>query len=146
MEKKYRLVTKGNVDGMVSAILLNALSLIQEVFFVTENDFKAKKIATSENDITVNLPFTTGVHQAFDYHDSSTSAIMINKNHIYDCTVSSASELIFSYYHDNLEASIELEKLLSIANKESLHTLNTKERLYVYTQYETIFDKQLVEA
>ncbi len=146
MEKKYRLVTKSNLDGMVSAILLNALSLIQEVTFVAENDFKEVKISTNENDITVNLPFATGVHLAFDYHDSSTSSIMINKNHIYDTTLSSAAALIYSHYHDRLKKHEKLEKLVGIANHESQHTLSTKERLYVYTQYETTFNRQPLEA
>ncbi len=146
MEKKYRLITKSNLDGIVAAILLDALSLIHDVTFVSEDDFKAQKISTNANDITVNLPFTTGIHQAFDYHDSSTSAIMINKNHIYDTTLSSAAALLYSHYHDRLKEREELKELVNIANKESQHTLTTKERLYVYRHYKTTFNKQLAEA
>ena len=142
----YRLLTKSNIDGIVSAILLKHLALIDDVTFVRESDMQEGKVATSLQDITVNLPYTRGVHLAFDYHDSSKKDIIINEHHIFDTTFQSASDVIYEHYHDRLKNNTALKELVHLASNETNHTLTTKERMHVYTQYEKIFDKKPVEA
>ncbi len=143
---KYRLVTKSNIDGVVSAILLHEIGMIEDVLFVQEKDIKNGNISLSLQDILVNLPFVKGVHQSFDYHDSSKDAIILNENHIYDCSCDSCATLIYDYYHDRFEDINILKELVEIANKESTHTLTTKNRLDVYKYYENRFEKKLQEA
>ncbi len=68
--KKYRLVTRSDFDGLVCAVLLNDLNLIDDIKFVHPKDMQDGKIEISSRDITTNLPFVPGVHLAFDHHSS----------------------------------------------------------------------------
>ena len=67
---KFRLITRSDFDGLVCAVLLKELDMIDEVKFVHPKDMQDKKIKISSNDITTNLPFVPGVHLAFDHHSS----------------------------------------------------------------------------
>lgn len=65
-----RLVTRSDFDGLVCAILLKELNMIDEIVFVHPNDMQNGKVAVSERDITTNLPYVPGVGMAFDHHSS----------------------------------------------------------------------------
>ncbi|MDR0465942.1 MAG: exopolyphosphatase, partial [Deltaproteobacteria bacterium] len=39
--QKYRLVTRSDLDGLVSAVLLNHLGLINDILFVHPKDMQA---------------------------------------------------------------------------------------------------------
>jgi hypothetical protein len=71
-DKKYRLVTRSDFDGLACAVLLNDLEMIDEIKFVHPKDMQDGKIEISERDITTNLPFVPGVYLAFDHHLSET--------------------------------------------------------------------------
>lgn len=147
MEERYRLVTKSDLDGIVSAILLKHLDVIEEVTFIQEEEMIKGNIKVSLNDITVNLPYTRGVHQAFDYHDSRcVHDITMNENHIFDTSAESASSVIFSHYHDKLKEDSLYASLVQMATDATNHTLTMHDRIYVYDQYQTLFDKKPVEA
>lgn len=65
-----RLVTRSDFDGLVCAMLLKELNMIDEIKFVHPKDVQDGKIELSENDITTNLPFDPRVGLAFDHHES----------------------------------------------------------------------------
>ena len=69
---KYRLVTRSDFDGLVCAVLLKHLNMIEEIKFVHPKDMQDGKVEINDNDITTNLPFVPGVHLAFDHHLSET--------------------------------------------------------------------------
>ena len=62
---KFRLVTRSDFDGLVCAVLLNELDLIDDIKFVHPKDMQDGKVEVSDRDITTNLPFVPGVHLAF---------------------------------------------------------------------------------
>ena len=67
---QYRLVTRSDFDGLVCAVLLKELDLIDEITFVHPKDMQDGKIAIGPRDITTNLPYVPGAHLAFDHHES----------------------------------------------------------------------------
>ena len=69
MEKK-RLITRSDFDGLVCAMLLRELEMIDEIKFVHPKDVQDGKVDINENDITTNLPFDPRVGLAFDHHES----------------------------------------------------------------------------
>ena len=71
-DKKYRLVTRSDFDGLACAVLLNELGMIDEIKFVHPKDMQDGKVEISERDITTNLPYVPGVYLAFDHHVSET--------------------------------------------------------------------------
>ncbi len=97
--KKYRLVTRSDFDGLVCAVLLKHLNMIEEILFVHPKDMQDGKVAVSDKDITTNLPFVPGVHLAFDHHLSETIRNTGERaNHIIHPEAPSAARVVYDYY------------------------------------------------
>ena len=98
-DKKYRLVTRSDFDGLACAVLLNHMNLIGDIKFVHPKDMQDGKVEISENDITTNLPFVPGVHLAFDHHLSETFRNPGERpNHIIYPDAPSAARVVFEHY------------------------------------------------
>jgi len=96
--KKYRLVTRSDMDGLVCAVLLNELELIGDIKFVHPKDMQDGKIEISINDITTNLPYVEGVHIAFDHHLSETIRVGEKENYIIEPDAASTARVLYNYY------------------------------------------------
>jgi len=97
--KQYRLVTRSDFDGLVCAVLLKHLNMIDEILFVHPKDMQDGKIAVSDNDITTNLPYVPGVHLAFDHHLSETIRNTGERNnHIIHPEAPLAARVVYDYY------------------------------------------------
>lgn len=101
MEKKKRLVTRSDFDGLVCAMLLKELDMIDDIKFVHPKDVQDGKVEISENDITTNLPFDPRVGLAFDHHESE----LIRNNpeqtkgkYYIDPDARSAARVVYDYY------------------------------------------------
>ena len=96
-----RLVTRSDFDGLVCAMLLRELNLVDEIKFVHPKDVQDGKVELSENDITTNLPFDKRVGLAFDHHESE----LLRNNeeeyrgkYIIDGDARSAARVVYDYY------------------------------------------------
>ena len=69
-DQKYRLVTRSDFDGLVCAVLLEDLDMIDDILFVHPNDMQQGRVTIQDTDITTNLPYISGVYLAFDHHES----------------------------------------------------------------------------
>lgn len=98
MADKYRLVTRSDFDGLVCAVLLKKLDLIDEIKFVHPKDMQDGKIPVTDRDITTNLPYVEGVHLAFDHHSSETLRVGKKDNHIIDPHAASAARVVYRHY------------------------------------------------
>jgi nanoRNase/pAp phosphatase (c-di-AMP/oligoRNAs hydrolase) len=97
--QKYRLVTRSDFDGLVCAVLLNELDMIDDIKFVHPKDMQDGKVEISARDITTNLPFVPGVHLAFDHHLSETYRNPGERpNHIIYPDAPSAARVVFEHY------------------------------------------------
>lgn len=96
--KRYRLVTRSDFDGLVCAVLLRERNLIDEIKFVHPKDMQDGLIAITGDDITTNLPFVDGVHLAFDHHHSETVRVGEVENYICDPEAPSAARVVYEYY------------------------------------------------
>lgn len=98
-EQKYRLVTRSDFDGLVCAVLLKELDLIDDIKFVHPKDMQDGLIEITDRDITTNLPYVDGVHIAFDHHLSETIRANSKKgNHIIHPDAPSAARVVYNYY------------------------------------------------
>ncbi len=98
-QQKYRLVTRSDFDGLVCAVLLKELDLIDDIKFVHPKDMQDGVIEITERDITTNLPYVEGVHIAFDHHLSETiRANGKRDNHIIHPEAPSAARVVYDYY------------------------------------------------
>jgi len=97
--EKFRLVTRSDFDGLVCAVLLNELDMVDEIKFVHPKDMQDGKVDITSRDITTNLPYVAGAHLAFDHHLSETIRNQSGlKNHIIDAKAPSAARVVYDYY------------------------------------------------
>ena len=96
--QKYRLITRSDFDGLVCAVLLNEMELIDEIKFVHPKDMQDGKIDVGPNDITTNLPYVPGAYLAFDHHLSETIRNGKHRNHIIEVDAPSAARVVYNHY------------------------------------------------
>ena len=97
--KKYRLVTRSDFDGLVCAVLLKKLDLIDDILFVHPKDMQDGKIEITARDITTNLPFVPGAHLVFDHHESELTRVEERReNHVISGHAPSAARVVYDYY------------------------------------------------
>ncbi|MEG3920224.1 MULTISPECIES: exopolyphosphatase [unclassified Microcoleus] len=131
LTKKYRLVTRSDFDGLVCAVLLKELDMIDEIKFVHPKDMQDGKIEITNNDISTNLPYVDGVHLAFDHHFSETLRHeKIKINHIIDPYAASAARVLYKYYggqakfpdiSEAMMAAVDKSDSAQFAQEEVLH-------------------------
>jgi nanoRNase/pAp phosphatase (c-di-AMP/oligoRNAs hydrolase) len=96
---KYRLVTRSDFDGLVCAVLLRVLDMIDEITFVHPKDVQDGVTEITERDILTNLPFAPGAFMVFDHHHSETLRNQGDRsNHVIDPDAPSAARVIYDYY------------------------------------------------
>ena len=97
--KKYRLITRSDMDGLVCALLLKEIGCVDEITFAHPKDMQDGKIEVSGDDITTNLPYVEGVYLAFDHHASEViRAEKVRDNHIIDAGAKSAARVVYDYF------------------------------------------------
>lgn len=98
-DKKYRLVTRSDFDGLVCGVLLKHLDLVDDIKFVHPKDMQDGKVEINGDDITTNLPYVEGVHLAFDHHFSETLRVTGKpENHIIQPDAPSAARVVYNHY------------------------------------------------
>ncbi len=96
-----RLVTRSDFDGLVCAMILKEMNIIDDIKFVHPKDVQDGKVDLTENDITTNLPYDPRVGLAFDHHESELSRIKdeeAKKKWIIDGNAKSAARVVYDYY------------------------------------------------
>ena len=100
-EKQYRLITRSDMDGLVCAVLLKKIGIIDNITFAHPKDMQDGIIEVGPNDITTNLPYVEGVGLCFDHHDSELERLKGNEkpdNYIIDTQAPSAARVAYHYY------------------------------------------------
>lgn len=99
MTQKFRLVTRSDFDGLVCAVLLNELQLIDDILFVHPKDMQDGKVAITGRDITTNLPYVAAAHMVFDHHESETLRNSGERaNHIILAHAPSAARVVYDHF------------------------------------------------
>jgi nanoRNase/pAp phosphatase (c-di-AMP/oligoRNAs hydrolase) len=99
MTNKYRLVTRSDFDGLVCAVLLKHLDLIDDISFVHPKDMQDGKIDITSRDITTNLPYVASAHLVFDHHESEMQRNDTDvDNYVIDADAPSAARVVWLHY------------------------------------------------
>jgi len=117
MSKKYRLVTRSDMDGLICAVLLKHLDMIDDIKFVHPKDMQDGIIEINENDIVTNLPYNKDAYLVFDHHLSETIRNDLADNHIIDPNAPSAAEVIYQYYGGKDTFPAKFDDMMAAANK-----------------------------
>lgn len=103
-QQKYRLVTRSDFDGLICAVLLKEVNLIETIKFAHPKDMQDGKIEITSQDIITNLPYVPTAHLVFDHHLSETIRLNLKPdeslpaNYVIDPTAPSASRLVYDFY------------------------------------------------
>lgn len=99
MPDKFRLVTRSDFDGLVCAVLLRHLELVDEIRFVHPKDVQDGKVEIGPRDITTNLPYVPSAHLVIDHHSSETVRNPGSRpNHVIDPQAPSAARVVFEHF------------------------------------------------
>ena len=115
--EKFRLVTRSDFDGLVCAVLLKHLDLIDDIKFVHPKDMQDGKVDITDRDITTNLPYVKGVNLAFDHHLSETIRNEKVDNHIIDPDAPSAARVVWKYYGGHDAFPVEWDEMMDAVDK-----------------------------
>ncbi|BBB31149.1 exopolyphosphatase [Neptunomonas japonica] len=127
---QFRLVTRSDFDGLVCAILLKHLDLINDITFVHPKDMQDGTISISDNDITTNLPYVAAAHLVFDHHLSETLRNQGDRpNHIINPEAPSAARVVWKHYGGEAAFPKEWKSMMSAVDKGDSAQYNQEEVL-----------------
>lgn len=128
---KYRLITRSDFDGLVCAMILKELDMIDDIKFVHPKDMQDGLIEVNDNDISTNLPYVEGIHLCFDHHMSEVHRIGVKKdNHIIDPDAKSAARVVYNYYNTGNNIPRISEEILTAVDKGDSANFTLEEILH----------------
>jgi hypothetical protein len=68
-----RLVTRGDLDGLVSAVLITCMENVKSLALIHPQDITDNKFEVREDDILANLPYHPNCAMWFDHHELTDS-------------------------------------------------------------------------
>jgi hypothetical protein len=93
-----RLVTRGDLDGLTSAVLISTMEEIDSIELIHPQDITDNNFEVTENDILANLPYHPKCALWFDHHLLTNSNIKPPENFKGNHALSpSAARVIFDY-------------------------------------------------
>lgn len=115
---KYRLLTRSDLDGLICAVLIKYLDLVDEILLVDHpGQMQAREIAVTNRDITTNLPYVPGVHLAIDHHFSEAVRNEKNPRHIIDSEAPSAARVVYDYYGGKEKFPAFFDEMMAAVDK-----------------------------
>jgi len=116
-DSKFRLITRSDFDGLVCAVLLKQMDLIDDIKFVHPKDMQDGKIEVTDRDITTNLPYVPGVHLSFDHHSSEAMRNEVLTNHIIHPDAPSAARVVFDHYGGSTRFGDRFNEMMEAVDK-----------------------------
>jgi nanoRNase/pAp phosphatase (c-di-AMP/oligoRNAs hydrolase) len=127
---KYRLVTRSDMDGLVCAVILKQLDLIDEIIFVHPKDMQDGKIEITSNDIITNLPYSPKAYMVFDHHESEAMRNGNAKNYHIDPEAPSAARIVYEYYGGKLKLPQVSTLMMEAVDKADAAQFEVEDILY----------------
>ena len=111
-----RVLTRGDMDGITSVVLLSLVEDVTEIVFAHPRDMQEGKVPVTENDIITNLPYVKGCGMWFDHHISEGEKINdIGEFKGHFAVAPSAARVIYDYYkHPEFE---QFKDLLEVTDR-----------------------------
>ncbi|MGE0313699.1 MAG: exopolyphosphatase [Lautropia sp.] len=125
---KFRLVTRSDFDGLVCAVLLKELDIVDDILFVHPKDMQDGKVEIGPRDITTNLPYVAGAHIAFDHHLSETKRNGgVAANHVIDPKAPSAARVVYDHYGGRARFPTISREMMEAVDKADSAQFNAQE-------------------
>ena len=115
-----RLITRSDFDGLVCAMILKEMDMIDEIKFVHPKDVQDGKVDITGDDITTNLPFDPRVKLTFDHHESELLRVKseeLKSKFIIEGEAKSAARVVYNYYGGAKTFSRVSEEIMTAVDK-----------------------------
>ena len=113
-----RLVTRGDLDGLTSAVIITMMERIDEILLVHPQDITDRKIDLRPDDVLANLPYDPRVGMWFDHHLLTESnrkpPEKFNGRH---GLAPSAARLVYDYYLERHPDDGRLKRLSRLVDE-----------------------------
>ncbi|MBF0474374.1 MAG: exopolyphosphatase [Deltaproteobacteria bacterium] len=123
-----RLVTRSDFDGMVCAVLLKEIGLLDEYKFVHPKDVQDGLVVATNNDVLANIPYVAGCGLWFDHHSSEKERFGFDFEYQgLSKPAPSCARVIWEYYGGHKSFSEKLDPLLVAVDKSDSGNLTADE-------------------
>ncbi len=129
--KRFRLLTRSDLDGLVCAVLLKHLDLIGEIQLIdSPGSMSAGEVDVRPDDIIANLPYVPGAHLCFDHHLSETIRNRPTPGYIIDPDAPSAARVVYEYYGGKNTFPLFFDDVMVAVDKADSGNFSREEILY----------------
>ncbi|HNX48548.1 MAG TPA: hypothetical protein PKL08_00170 [Thermoanaerobaculaceae bacterium] len=113
-----RLITRGDVDGLMCAVLLKAAGIVDTYVQAHPKEMQDGTVAVTDNDIVCNLPYAPGCAMWFDHHSSE--SVPTRQPETFEgryALAPSAARLVYEYLVDDHPHLASLVPLLEVVDR-----------------------------
>ena len=100
--RRFRLVTRNSLDGVVCAALLKEQNLIDRFLLVHPQELQSGRVSITEQDILANFPPHSNAHLVFnhrtDWADATADEEAPSRNVVHDADALSVARVIYDHY------------------------------------------------
>jgi len=119
------------MDGLVCAVLLKELGMLESIKFVHPKDVQDGKVELGPNDITTNLPYSEKVYMAFDHHASEITRVGTeNKNQVIIPAAPSAARVVYQHFGGKQAFPRISNELMTVVDKADAANFTMDEILH----------------
>ena len=96
-----RLITRSDFDGLVCAVLLVEVGIVDEYKFVHPKDVQDGTVTVNKNDVLTNIPYAQGCGLWFDHHSSEGERMKIQEKFKFEGEsrlAPSCARVVYDYY------------------------------------------------
>ena len=130
-QQRCRLVTRSDFDGLVCAVLLKHIDIIDDIKFVHPKDMQDGTVEITSSDIITNLPYVDGAHMVFDHHLSETIRNPGDRaEHIIDPNAPSAARVVWKYYGGHETFPTNWDEMMDAVDKADSAQFSAEEILH----------------
>jgi nanoRNase/pAp phosphatase (c-di-AMP/oligoRNAs hydrolase) len=113
-----RLLTRSDFDGLICAVLLKEIGVLDSWQFVHPKDVQDGIIEVTEDDILANVPYSPGVGLWFDHHSSEEERHRFNFNFKGAANPApSCARVVWEYYGGHEKFPTRFDEMMAYVDK-----------------------------
>ncbi|MBO4519904.1 MAG: exopolyphosphatase [Alphaproteobacteria bacterium] len=117
VDDRFRLVTRSDFDGLVCAVLLKELDLIDDIKFVHPKDVQDGLVDIRQGDIITNLPYSKEASYVFDHHISELARVGHKSNSYINPQAPSAARVVWDTFGGKSRFANISEEMMTAVDK-----------------------------
>ncbi|MBU2514872.1 exopolyphosphatase [bacterium] len=127
-----RLLTRSDFDGLVCAVFLTELGIVDEYKFVHPKDIQTDSVEVTSDDVLANVPYHPKCGMWFDHHVSEEDRVQIKNLDFKGASyvADSAAHVIWEYYGKEEAFGDKFDDLLNAVDKVDSAKLSKDEILH----------------